>query len=171
MDLVDLSPIVPTLLACQILSSNMPTGRCQMTPPESVHGLFQSRIAEFLRDTRDVLYLLDAAHALDRIDREACIAGILRFHRGKGLFIPDTLPGTNLVNLVRGDAPNTWFAFESLRMLGALDRVPDLAEWQFRSSLGDFETIKTRSGTTQVLTWPSLEAWCLQRRFTKTLAD
>jgi hypothetical protein len=67
--------------------------------------------------------------------------------------------------------PNTWFAYESLRMLGALDRVPDLAEWQFRASPGDFETIQSPTGTTQVLTWPSLEAWCLQRSFMESLAN
>lgn len=165
LDLVDLSPIVPTLVACQILSTNRAPGRCQTVPLETVHGLFLSRFGDFLRDTRDVLYLLKTAAALDQIDREACIAGILRLHRGKGLFAPDPLPNGAGVNLVRGDAPNTWFAFESLRILGALDRVPNLDQWQFRASPGDFETVAGPSGTNRVLTWPSLEAWCLKNAF------
>ncbi len=211
LDLVDLSPIVPTLVACQILSTNLPSvaagvppdvepgilpggippdskpartattsshhsphhasNRCPTVPLATVHGLFQSRYGDFLRDTWDILYLLEAAQALDQINREACIAGILRLHRGKGLFAPDPLPNGAGVTLVRGDAPNTWFAHESLRILGALDRVPDLAQWQFRSSPGDFETIQTPTGASQVLTWPSLEAWCLQRSFTTSLAE
>jgi RNA polymerase sigma-70 factor (ECF subfamily) len=211
LDLVDLSPVVPTLVACQILATNLPSvaagappavevdvsppgvlpssptvgeatpsihrlpplasHRCHTVPLETVHGLFQSRFGDFLRDTRDILYLLKAAHALDQIDREACIAGILRLHRGKGLFAPDPLPNGAGVNLVRCNAPNTWFAYESLRMLGALDRVPDLAQWKFRTHPGDFETIQSPTGATQVLIWPSLEAWCLQRRFMQSLAE
>ena len=209
LDLVDLSPIVPTLVACQILSTHLPSvaagvspaveggvsppgippnskpalteptsshrprhpasNRCPTVPLETVHGLFQSRFGDFLRDTRDILYLLEAANALDQIDREACIAGILRLHRGKGLFAPDPQPDGARVNLVRGDAPNTWFAYESLSILHALDRVPDLDHWQFRTHPGDFETIQSPTGTTQVLIWPSLEAWCLQRRLTESL--
>jgi len=39
-----------------------------------------------IRDTYHALVVLDGFGALDRIERDACIRGILRFHHGKGLF-------------------------------------------------------------------------------------
>ncbi len=165
LDLVDLSPIVPTLVAAQVLSTNKPAQRCDPVPTETIHGLFHTRFDDLLRDTRDVLLLLEAAGALDKINRAACVAGILRLHRGKGLFAPPASPEFTGGWTVKGDATNTWFAFESLRILKALDQVPDLDEWRFRASPGDFESVNTPSGPDKVLSWPSLEAWCLKRTF------
>lgn len=66
----------------------------------------------------------DAAMALDVSEG----AFRVRLHRGKGLF---QIPATRHTFLW-GDAQETYFAAESLRLLAALDRVPDLAAWEYR---------------------------------------
>lgn len=119
-----------------------------------------------MRDTFDALVILDGAGALDRIDREACIRGILRFHRGKGLFVPHSRDPTCLV---RGDARDTWVAFASLRILGALDRVPDLRQWEFRSPFGSGE-VRYPDGR-MLLPWETIEAWCLREKLRRELRN
>ena len=166
LDLVDLAPGIPTLVGSQILSTNLPPGRCPTVPIDQIHGLFATRYGDFLRDTRDVLVVLEAAGALDRIDHDACVAGILRLHRGKGLFAFDP---PEQPTQVRGDAANTWFAFESLRILGALDQVPDLADWQFRVSPGKFSRSANDPEAPPVLACDWLEAWCLREKFASLL--
>lgn len=163
-DLPDAPSWVPILRRCQILSTNGAPNRCSLASPDAVHGLFQTGFGEYLRDTRDVLYLLDAAHALGQIDRDACIDGILRMHRGKGLFIPDDPKA----GLIRADADTTWFALESLRILGALDRVPDLPKWEFRAPKS---THTTFGGTAQILDPTALGAWCLKQAFQQELPE
>ena len=94
-------------------------------------------------------------------DREACIKGILDRHRGRGWF---TSPGSGGINEyhIDGSARDTFAAFESLRILGALDRVKDLARWQFRPRA-------TRDAKDQ-LTWDEVEAWVCQQRLEKSSA-
>jgi RNA polymerase sigma-70 factor (ECF subfamily) len=83
-----------------------------------------------LRNTRAALWTLQLIGGLDTIDREACIEGILRFHRGKGEFRADFAvdPAIQL----RGEPEDMYYALESLNILGALDRIPDLSSWQYR---------------------------------------
>lgn len=83
-----------------------------------------------LSNTRAALWTLQLIGGLDTIDREACIEGILRFHRGKGEFRADFAvdPAIQL----RGEPEDMYYALESLNILGALDRIPDLSSWQYR---------------------------------------
>jgi len=159
LDLIDLSEIVPQLVASQIRGPEPILGRCTIPDPQAVQGLFLTRWGEFLSETRDALYLLSVTKALNRIDREACIAGILRLHRGKGLFLTERRESAPHV---QGTATETWCAFESLQILGALDRVPDLDRWQFRPLFTGF--VQDSSGT-KARSWHSIEAWLLQEEF------
>ncbi len=123
---------------------------------ELLNGLFVLRMGDVLRDTCDALTILDCAGALDRIDREACIAGILRLHDGAGRFAPPrSVPGLQ----VRGEPGNAFAAYESLRLLGALDRVPDLAKWEFRLAPRMRSSDADRNAGK--LNYEELEAWVL----------
>ncbi|MCG8366555.1 MAG: hypothetical protein MJA27_24880, partial [Pseudanabaenales cyanobacterium] len=122
-DQLDLSEAADKILASQITPE---------TPPPSswrdhrLDGLFLASRDDPIQDTADALRILELAGALDRIDREACVRGILRLHRGGGVFMPEK-PAPPTAS--RGTAQNTWCAFESLRVLNALDAVRDLRRW------------------------------------------
>ncbi len=68
------------------------------------------------------LAALEILGGLNRIDREACIQGILRQHDGKGFLVRPIPAGDNEYH-IDGSAQDTIAAYESLRILGALDRV------------------------------------------------
>ena len=97
---------------------------------------------------------------MDKIDREQCIRGILRRHRSKGYFTSPDSGGYNEYR-IEGDARDTFAAFESLRILGALDRVKDLNRWQFRP--------QRRGVAKGQLAWNDVEAWVCQQRLEKIL--
>jgi hypothetical protein len=114
-----------------------------------------------LQDTYYALATLDILGALDKIDREQCVRGILRLHRGAGYFTSPDSGGFNEYH-VDGSARDTLAAFESLRLLGALARVCDLDCWCFRPlrqnvAPGD-------------LTWQDVEAWVCTKRLQAMLA-
>lgn len=112
------------------------------------------------QDTYLSLAALELLGGLDQIDREQCIQGILRLHRGKGFFTSPNSGGFNEYH-IEGDARDTIAAFEALRILGALDRVKDLERWQFRPQ---------RRGVPQgQLCWQDIEAWVAQQRLGKIL--
>ena len=108
------------------------------------------------------LAALEVLGGLDRIDREQCIQGILRLHLGKGYFVSPESGSYNEYH-VDGSARDTIAAFESLRILGALDRVKDLDQWQFRP--------QRRGVAAGDLTWNDVEAWTCQQRLAKILAE
>ena len=60
------------------------------------------------------------------------------------------------------------FAFESLRILGARDRVKDLDKWQFRSF---FNSQRSKDQKSRVATWDEIEAWVCQQRLKQILSD
>lgn len=162
LDLVDFTDTVKQLKATQVIATNSLKG---LWPPareqrDLLHGLFVLRPGDALRDTRDALTILHLAGALDQIDREACIAGLQRLHDGAGRFAPArTVRGLQ----VRGEPDNAFAAYESLRLLGALDRVPDLAQWEFRLA----PTMRTVEADRNAgkLNYAEVEAWVLGRRF------
>jgi len=109
------------------------------------------------------LVILSALGGLDRIDQPACARGILRFHRGEGWFAADiTATGVYMI----GDARDTFFAFESLRMLNALDRVQDLDRWKFRPQRVSGPSVTGATGAS----WLEIEAWLYQERLNQFLA-
>ncbi len=163
LDLVDATPAIETLLRHQVLSSSLPVGRRPDLDPKLLHGMFESSGLDPVEDTWESLVILEAFGALDRVDREACVEGILRFHHGRGLFGLSRADGHFLI---LGDARDTFCAFESLRMLRALDRVSDLEQWKFRPmSISQ----PAKNGAPRMVTWEEMEAWVCQQRFERIL--
>jgi prenyltransferase beta subunit len=131
-----------------------------------VRGLFAVPGYPPLRDTYYALAALEILGGVDRVDREACIAGILRQHRGKGLFVSPK-PGGVSQYAIDGSAHDTIAAYESLRILNALDRVPDLENWKFRLTLLDRS--QPDSTGLRSIKWSEVEAWMCQQRLQATL--
>lgn len=153
----DTSSLVSTLAAHQILPSSPEDDRWRDVDAEALRGLFLLARQSPLADTADVLAILARLGQLHRIDREECIRGILRYHVGRGLFVAPSGPSSTW--RVRGDARGAWSAVESLRLLGALDRVMDLSRWQFRT------TRYTKHDPAES-PWEIIEAYGLAQRFT-----
>ncbi len=112
-----------------------PPGNPPIHDWKDVRGLFFTPCSPALQDTYFSLAALELLGGLNQIDREACIKGILKQHRGKGYFISPDSGGFNEYH-IDGNARDTFAAFESLRILGALDRVKDLAIGSFGSNHG-----------------------------------
>ncbi|MDQ6632068.1 MAG: hypothetical protein M3Y82_09985, partial [Verrucomicrobiota bacterium] len=161
LDLVDRKKLIAQIASVQTLSGTPPS-----QPPihywRDVRGLFFTPCWPALQDTYFSLAALEILGGLDKIDRDACIKGILKRHQGKGFF---TSPSSGSYNEyhIDGSARDTIAAFESLRILGALNRVNDLEKWQFRPS---------RHGVPKnQLTWNDVEAWVCQQRLKKILNE
>jgi hypothetical protein len=164
-DLLDGSETVAKLLRHQVLSGSLPPDRRPNLDPKLLHGLFLTFGYNPIQETWDSLVILQAFGALPQIDREACIRGILRFHHGKGLF-GSVRDGDRLH--IGGDVRDTLAAFESLRILGALDQVKDLQHWKFRPSL----TSKSLDPSgPRTATWQEIEAWVCQQRFVRIIRE
>jgi RNA polymerase sigma-70 factor (ECF subfamily) len=167
LDLVGRSNLIEQIRSVQVLSNVAPAGEPPIQDWKSVRGLFLTRNYPMIQDTYYNLAALEILGGLDKIDREACIQGILRLYRGKGLFrSPVSMNVSFIVSfIVAGDARDTFCAFESLRILGALDRVKDLDRWQFcplRAS---------KPGAPRKVTWEEIEAWVCQQRLKRVLRE
>ncbi len=160
LDLADRTGLIEQIASVQVLSSKQAN-----QPPlhnwRSVKGLFFTPCYPALEDTYYSLAALQILGGLDRIDREACIEGILRRHHGKGYFTSPQPGGYNEYH-INGGARDTIAAFESLRILEALDRVKDLDQWQFRVKPRRVYH-RTQAGN-RLLTWEAVEAWVAQQR-------
>ena len=161
LDLVDREKLIQQIASVQTLSAH-PPGNPPIHDWKDVRGLFFTPCFPALQDTYRSLAALEILGGLGKIDREQCIRGILRVHEGKGFF---TSPSSGSYNEyhIDGSARDTIAAFESLRILGALDRVKDLDKWQFRPS---------RVGVAKnEITWHDIEAWVCQQRLEKILRE
>ncbi len=164
LDLIDREKLIRQIVAVQVLSATPAPGQPSIHDWRDVRGLFFTPCWPALQDTYFALSALEILGGLDRIDREQCIRGILRVHHGKGFFeSPDS--GSFNEYHITGDARDTFAAFESLRILGALDRVKDLDHWQFRT-----RPIRDASLKDQ-LTWEEVEAWVCQQRLPQILRE
>ena len=164
LDLIDREKLIRQIVAVQVLSATPAPGQPSIHDWRDVRGLFFTPCWPALQDTYFALSALEILGGLDRIDREQCIRGILRVHHGKGFFeSPDS--GSFNEYHITGDARDTFAAFESLRILGALDRVKDLDRWQFRT-----RPIRDASLKAQ-LTWAEVEAWVCQQRLPQILRE
>ncbi|MCC6232677.1 MAG: sigma-70 family RNA polymerase sigma factor, partial [Verrucomicrobiales bacterium] len=155
---LDLEPLVQAVLQSQIPHGASLPMRWPVPPNHELDGLFVLMIADPLRDTRDALRILQLAGRLESLDREATIQGILRLHRGRGLFAPK---GLDPSLLVQGQATHTLAAWDSLRMLQALDRVRDLETWQFR--FPRYTALDRVSPDQPSAAWPAIQAALIQR--------
>jgi RNA polymerase sigma-70 factor, ECF subfamily len=165
MDLVDAEPIAKLLQCHQVIAGNSLGGRKPISDRGLVHGLFHCMSSNPLRGTYSALTVLSELKGLDRIDRDACIRGILRFHHGKGLFSSfkknDGLYFT-------GNARDTFYAYESLRLLDGLDQVKDLHKWVFRP---DHTSKISTQHPIRRITWSEIEAWIMTQGLKKFIAD
>jgi hypothetical protein len=167
LDLVDGSAAIEILRQHQVLSDAVPAGRRILPFPKLAHGTFLLLGQDPIRDTFHALVVLDGFGAVDRIDREACIRGILRFHHGNGLF-GAVKQGDGFV--IFGESRNTFWAIESLRILGALDQIKNLDRWQFRPE----SAAPHQSDSTDLrdnLTWSEIEAWVCQERLARIIRE
>jgi hypothetical protein len=169
LDLVDSRSSVALLRQSQVLPGNSQTGRRPLSNRAIWNGLFLVKGYEPLKEAWEALWILDRFRALGEIDREACIAGILRFHLGEGRF-----GAKSEIRLSNGihfpdPAKDTFYAYESLRRLGALDRVDDLTNWKFRFTPSPLP-VDPQSGVphNQAEIW---EAGVLQDRFDNLLEE
>jgi hypothetical protein len=160
-DLVDRDKLIQQIASAQVLSATR-LGQPPIHNWKSISGLFHAPAWPTLQDTYFSVAALEILGGLDRIDREACIRGVLRRHRGKGFFTSPEPGGYNEYKIT-GDARDTFCAFETLRILGALDRVKDLEKWQFRP--------QRRGVAKGQLTWHDVEAWVCQQRLARTLSE
>ncbi|MBN2309706.1 MAG: hypothetical protein JXR94_12075, partial [Candidatus Hydrogenedentes bacterium] len=128
LDLVDGDRLAAYIAAHQVTQDwPVPEG----SPPidvEKASGLFCFGFCD-ASATRGALWALETLGALKRIDREACIDGIMRFYQGRGVFRAD-VRASNI--FIYGHEESAYLAMESLVILGALDDVTDLAKWRFK---------------------------------------
>jgi hypothetical protein len=167
LDLVDHEKLIQQIASVQTLSGT-PPGQPPIHDWRDVRGLFFTPGWPALQDTYFSLAALEILGGLGKIDREACTEGILKRHCGKGYFTSPDSGGFNEYH-IDGRARDTIAAFESLRILDALDRVKDLDKWQFRvasnrSSEPDINGVRT-------LTWNEVEAWVCQQRLDRFLRE
>jgi RNA polymerase sigma-70 factor (ECF subfamily) len=167
LDLVDREKLIQQIASVQTLSAN-PPGNPPIHDWRDVRGLFFTPCFPALQDTYNSLAALDILGGMDKIDREACIEGILKRHAGKGYFTSPDSGGYNEYH-IDGSTRDTIAAFESLRILGALDRVKDLDKWQFR--VASYNSSKPDANGVRVLTWDEIEAWVCQQRLEKILRE
>jgi RNA polymerase sigma-70 factor (ECF subfamily) len=162
LDLVDREKLIEQVASVQVLSGTPAPGQPQIHDWRDVRGLFFTPCYPALQDTYYSLAALQVLGGLDRIDREQCIEGILRLHRGKGFFTSPRSGNFNEYH-VDGNARDTIAAYESLRILGALGRVKDLDQWQFRP--------RHFKDDTNQITWNDIEAWVSRRRLDKIIEE
>jgi RNA polymerase sigma-70 factor (ECF subfamily) len=144
LDVFDTAPLVKLLKAHQILSHQpMPEGRDPLLDQDLWNGLIATAGLEPITETYLALAILQDLNAVQFLDRMACAHGLLRLHLGEGFLDAQHLSHQPFTRKLSGDrpktspyvpgtAPTTYAARESLRILDALDRIPDLAAWKFR---------------------------------------
>lgn len=168
LDLIDREKLISQIVSVQTLSGN-PPGQPPIHDWKDIKGLFFTPCWPALENTYFSLSALEILGGLDRIDRQACVKGILRVHRGKGYFTSPRVSGGYNEYHIDGSARDTFSAYESLRILGALDHVKDLDQWEFR--------VAARNGSqpdangVRILTWSEVEAWTCQQRFQQAMAE
>jgi RNA polymerase sigma-70 factor (ECF subfamily) len=169
MDLVPAEPIVSTLRAHQVLPGNTQPGRRPLPDRAAWNGQFLLQGYNPLEETWQALWILDRFHALDSINRGACIEGVVRFHLGEGRFgVAGDAGLTNGIYFYH-PAKDTFYAYESLRLLGGLDRITDLPRWKFRFTPSPLPR-DPKSGLTLDAPY-RWEAGVLQDRFNHVLED
>ena len=161
LDLLPREQLIEQICSTQVLSGSTRPDQPPIHEWRSVRGLFFTPNWPALQDTYCNLAALELLGGLNRIDREACIRAILKRHRGRGYFTPPEQGGYNAFKIL-GDARDTFCAFESLRILGALDRVRDLDRWQFRPEHAS--KVDAAAGSPSKVTWEEIEAWVCQER-------
>jgi hypothetical protein len=165
-ELLDLFPKqqwIEKIARLQVLSSTpVEANHPSVKGWKQVHGLFSIPNWPIFQETYFQLAALEILGGLDQIDREACINRILALHRGQGFFSAPDMEKSWQVK-IHGDTRDTVCAYESLRILGALDRVKDLEKWRFRP----MNKSKADANGRRNVTWDEIEAWTCQQRLNR----
>jgi hypothetical protein len=150
---------IDTSGAAELLARHQLTASADSSPADAA-GLF--RVSEpfwYIEDTWAVLFSLQTLGRLDVIDREACIAGLMRCYLGQGDF-------TGACNSCKTGNPElvqsgAYYALECLVILGAIDRIADLQEWSFTTNWCQY-----RNGTlvAPFIAPRAIESWAWQLR-------
>lgn len=177
LDLFDGAGLAATLRAHQVRRDHpMPAGRNPDLDRRLWDGLFALQGEDPIRETWQALAVLEELGAVDTIDRRACADGLLRFHLGRGLFLPpdasqrpfsrlDRTPNYLSTMVIFGDARTTFAGREALRILGALDRVKDLPDWEFRPLVTSARGQARGPSHPRIPEWDEIEAAILKARF------
>ena len=165
LDLVDRERLIAQIVSVQTLSAD-PPGNPPIHDWKDVRGLFFTPNSPALEDTYYSVAALEILGGLDKIDREACIQGILSRHAGQGYFTSPVSGGYNEYH-INGSTRDTIAAFETLRILGGLYRLKDLDQWQFR--VASYDSSKPDAKGARILSWSEIEAWVAQQRLAKIL--
>lgn len=128
LDLLEAKALADEIAGDQITSKyHRPQGFAAVDAKQAA-GLFHLGRCT-LSETWAALWALETLGRLDLIDREACIAGILRCYRGNGSF--RSTPPTKAGGPIPSAEDDTFYAMESLARLQALDRIKDFQKWSF----------------------------------------
>jgi prenyltransferase beta subunit len=168
LDYIERERLVSYIVSLQVRSGEASGKRPPLPNWYTVHGLFYAPGWSPLKDTYSSLAALEILGGLNRIDRDSCIKRILKFHRSKGFFTPPETEDRWRFQ-IRGDAQDTFCAFESLRILGALDHVKDLEKWQFRVKSN--RASKPDANGVPTPTWEEIEAWVCQQRLERIVRE
>jgi|GEM_PF-255252 len=166
LNLMKREKIITQIAALQVRSGEASAGRPPLPDWQAERGLFFVTGYPTLEDTYRSLAALEILAGLDRIDREACVQAILKLHCGSGFFAPPDSEG-NWRWRINGGARDTFCAFESLRILGALNQVKDLSQWQFR--VASYWSSRQNKNGSHFATWEEIEAWVCRQRMEKIL--
>jgi hypothetical protein len=164
LDLVDQEDLVRRIVSLQITDKFRLPGEFSPVDINQASGLFHLGHCS-LGETWAALWILEMLGKLDQIDREACIQGLLRLHRGKGVFMAYSPTETD--KQIVGDEDETFYALESLTRLNALDRIPDFQKWKFHPVTHNV-TQQVKEGRLQTspghVTDATLRSWAYQER-------
>ena len=97
LDLVPREKLIRQIASVQVLSATPTTDQPPIHDWRDVRGLFFTPCFPALQDTYNSLAALEILGGLDKIDREACIEGILKRHAGKGYFTSPDSGGFNRI--------------------------------------------------------------------------
>ncbi|HEY1172306.1 MAG TPA: sigma-70 family RNA polymerase sigma factor [Verrucomicrobiae bacterium] len=161
LDLLEREKLIRQLASWQVTSAAAYADRPPLPNWRQARGLFATVNSPVLADTYNVVAALELLGGLDRIDREACIQGVLRLHRGEGFFFGRPMQGERKLS-IRGDARDTFCAFEVLRILDGLNRIDDLADWKFR--------VRSNRQPDEV-PGDEIEAWLCQQRLQRVIRE
>ena len=158
LDFVDADAMAKDIVANQISRDRKWFTGTKEVNAEKAAGLFHFGKCD-LRATRGALWSLQILEKLDMVDKEACLEGILRFHKGKGRFKADYRSNGIYIH---GNENDTFNALESLAILDGLERIGDFHRWRFKPETSS----RKKDGKMQwrVVTSEAVISWAYQLR-------
>ncbi len=158
LDLVDADRLAQDLADRQVTPAWESRG--EQIDWKRAQGLFMFQFCD-LEGTYGALAALEELDRLDLINREACIEGILRFHNGRGEF-GSLWRRDDEIRIYPSTKANALYAMESLRILNALDRIPDFTRWNLNPDI--IVTDRNQPIADNISTPEAIVTWAYQKR-------